>query len=92
MAAAGAPVEKYGTSDYTAACQTFYDLVMQTRLADRGQTELDAAAAAVGRRRAGESWAFGRAVSSADISALTAATLAAHRASRPHIVPRLIVG
>ena len=92
MEGAGAGVEKYGAGDYTAACQTFYDLVSEKRLAHRGQTELDGAAAAVGRRRAGESWTFGRAASSADISALTAATLAAHRASRPHIVPRLIVG
>ena len=90
--AAGVGVEPYKAPGYAAACQTFYDLVIERRLAHRGQVELDKAAAGVGRRSSGESWVFGRAVSSAEISPLVAATIAAHRASRPHIVPRLIVG
>ena len=88
----GAGVERYNAGEFTAACQVFYDLVMEKRLAHRGQSELDEAARVVGRRKMGESWAFGRAVSSGDISALVAAAIAAHRASRPHLVPRLIVG
>lgn len=92
LLAGGELVEPYSAGAFTAACQVFYDLVVEGRLAHRGQAELDAAARSVGRRKLGESWAFGRAVSSADISALVAAAVAAHRASRPHIVPRLIVG
>jgi Phage Terminase len=92
MLAAGEPVEICKAAQYTAACQTMFDLVGEGRLAHRGQVELDEAARAVGRRKFGDSWAFGRAASSADISALVAATLAAHRASRPHIAPVLIVG
>jgi hypothetical protein len=92
LVAAGEAVEPYNTSNYLAACQMFYDLVSEGRLAHRGQVELDAAARAVGRRAVADSWAFGRAVSSADISALVAAAVAAHRVSRPHIAPRIIVG
>ena len=66
--------------------------MIEGRLAHRGQAGLDDAARVVGRRKLGESWAFGRAVSSADISALVAAAIAAHRVSRPHIVPRIVVG
>ena len=92
LKAAGEPVEGYNASGFVAACQVLYDAVIEGRLAHRGQEELDEAARVVGRRKLGESWAFGRAVSSADISALVAAAVAAHRASRPHIVPRLVVG
>jgi hypothetical protein len=92
VAAGEALVEPYGASAYVAACQMFYDLVSEGRLAHRGQDELDAAARAVGRRAVADSWAFGRAVSSADISALVATTIAAHRVSRPHIAPRIVVG
>jgi Terminase large subunit, endonuclease domain len=90
--AAGVAVEPYKAPGYAAACQTFYDLVLKHRLAHRGQAELDEAARVVGRRSSGESWVFGRAVSSGEISPLVAATIASHRASRPHIVPRLVVG
>jgi phage terminase large subunit-like protein len=92
LVGAGEAIEPYNASAYVAACQMFYDLVSEGRLAHRGQEALDAAARAVGRRAVADSWAFGRAVSSADISALTAATIAAHRASRPHIAPRIVVG
>ena len=92
LARAGDPIEVYKAPTYTAACQTFYDLIVEGRLAHRGQAELDEAARVVGRRFVGDSWVFGRAVSSGEISSLVAAAVAAHRASRPHIVPRLIVG
>jgi hypothetical protein len=92
LAAAGQPVEGYNAGQFVAACQVFFDLVTEGRLAHRGQLELDEAARVVGRRKLGESWAFGRAVSSADISALVAAAVAAHRASRPHVAPQMIVG
>jgi Phage Terminase len=92
LRAGGRRIEPYKAPSYSAACQVFYDLVIEGRLAHRGQAELDEAARVVGRRSVGESWVFGRAVSSGDISALVAAAVAAHRASRPHIVPKLIVG
>jgi hypothetical protein len=89
MIAAGLPVIPYKAGTYTAACQVFFDLVTEERLAHRGQPVLDEAARVVGRRKLGESWAFGRAVSGGDISALVAAALAAHAASRPRMVPRV---
>jgi hypothetical protein len=92
LAGAGVGVEGYGAGEYVAACQVFFDLVVEGRLAHRSQGELDDAARVVGRRKLGESWAFGRAVSAADISALVAACVAAHRASRPRIVPRVVFG
>ena len=92
MRAAGGRVEPYQGPAYVAACQTLFDLVSERRLAHRGQPDLDEAARVAGRRTFGDSWAFGRVVSGADISPLVAATLAAHRVSRPHVVPRLIVG
>ena len=91
LVAAGDPVESYKAGAYSAACQVMFDLVVEGRLAHRGQPELDEAARIVGRRRAGDSWTFGRAVSSGDISPLVAATIAAHRASRPRLAPRIVV-
>jgi phage terminase large subunit-like protein len=91
LVAGGAPIEAYKAGAYAAACQVLYDLVGQGRLAHRGQIELDEAARCVGRRKMGDSWTFGRAVSSADISPLVAATLAAHRVSRPRVVPRIVI-
>jgi hypothetical protein len=85
--AAGVAVEPYNSTSYVAACQVFFDLVSSGRLAQRAQGPLDLAVAAAGRRPLGGSWVFGRAHPGAVISPLVAATLAAHRASRPHLVP-----
>jgi phage terminase large subunit-like protein len=92
LAGEGFAVEGYGGGDYAAACQSMFDLIVEGRLAHRGQSELDEAVRVVGRRTAGDSWVFGRAASAADISALVAATVAAHRAGRPHVLPRVVFG
>jgi hypothetical protein len=86
-AGAGVAVEPYNSTGYVAACQVLFDLVSSGRLAHRGQAPLDLAVAAAGRRPLGGSWVFGRAHPGAVISPLVAVTLAAHRASRPHLVP-----
>jgi hypothetical protein len=87
----GLRVDRAPAGDYQAGCQTFYDLTLEGRLAHRGQDVLDAAVAAAGRRPVGDSWVFGP-PAHRDISPLVAATLAAWRASRPHLVPKLVVG
>jgi hypothetical protein len=87
--AQGLALEGVRTPDYVTACQMFYDLTLERRLAHRGQETLDGAVRAAGKRTVAGAWAFG---SRGDISPLAAAVVAAWRASRPHIVPRLIVG
>ena len=89
---AGVNVEAYNMGQYVAACGTFYDLVAEGRLAHRGQGVLDLAVATAGRRNLSGSWVFGRSPKGADIAPLVAATLAAHRASRPHLLPVIITG
>jgi hypothetical protein len=85
--AAGVALETYNSTSYVAACQVFFDLVSSGRLSQRAERPLDLAVAAAGRRALGGSWVFGRAHPGAVISPLVAAALAAHRASRPHLVP-----
>lgn len=90
--AAGVVLDAYNAGQYVAACQSFYDLIVEGRLAQRGQGPLDLAVAAAGRRNLAGSWAFGRSPRGADIAPLVAATLAGHRASRPHLLPVIITG
>jgi len=88
--AAGIDLDAYNAGQYVAACQTMYDLIAEGRLAHRGQAALDLAVAAAGRRNLAGSWAFGRQPKGSSIAPLVAATLAAHRASRPHLLPIII--
>jgi hypothetical protein len=89
---AGVNVDAYNAGQYVAACGTFFDLVSEGRLAHRGQGPLDLAVATAGRRNLSGSWVFGRSPKGADIAPLVAATLAAHRTSRPHLLPVIVVG
>jgi hypothetical protein len=88
--AAGLALDAYNAGQYVTACQTFYDLVAEGRLAHRGQGPLDLAVAGAGRRNLSGSWAFGRSPRGGDIAPLVAAALAAYRSSRPHLLPVIV--
>ena len=90
--AAGVPVEAYTAGQYVAACQATYDLIAEGRLAHRGQGPLDLAVAGAGRRNLSGAWVFARVPGGSDIAPLVAATMAAHRSSRPHLLPIIITG
>lgn len=83
-------LEVLAVSGYTDACETFYDLLTTGRIRHSGQAPLDAAVDAAVRRHLGESWAWTRRATTADISPLVAVTVAAYQASRPR--PRAAVG
>lgn len=70
-------VEQTATGDYTAACAGLLDKITRHQVAHRGELPLDTAAAGAARRTIGDgAWAWGRRVSTADISPIEAGTLA----------------
>lgn len=70
-------VEQTPTGDYTAACAGMLDRIITRRVAHRGEQPLDAAAAGAARRLIGDGgWAWGRRMSTADISPVDAAAVA----------------
>lgn len=71
-----------GTRELTQGCGAFYDLVAQKKLRHLNQAPLNIAVDAGRKRSVGDSWAWHRRDTSADISPLVAATLAAHQASK----------
>jgi hypothetical protein len=87
-------LEPYSTASYVSACQTLYDLIHSDppRLRHRGEGALDIAAGTAVRRPLAGSWGFGRPDGGQDISALNAAAVACHMASRPQLVPKLAFG
>jgi hypothetical protein len=70
-------VTVYGTSDLLNACAYVYDAVTQGQAAHAGHTELELAVLGAVKRPIGDRWAWGRRVSSNDVSMLEGATLAA---------------
>lgn len=84
-------VETVGVTDHGRACGTFVDLLTAERLYHRAQGALTAAVEGAARRRLGDAWLWSRAKSSADISPLVAATLAAWGASRTRQLGRASV-
>jgi len=77
----GITVEKVGSQDYAAACGTFFDVVDEARCRHLGQDALAIAVKNAATRPLGDSWAWSRKNSAADISPLVAATLAVWQAS-----------
>jgi hypothetical protein len=73
---AGIRVHKYTTENMTYACGSFYDAVADGKIQIRHHALLDSAAAAVRKRRVGDSWLWGRQDASEDVCPLIAATLA----------------
>ena len=72
--AAGVKSEK--VSDLSAACASFYDRVLEGRIAVRTSADLDAAVAGAHRKMTGDTWQWARRTSTVDLSPLVAATLA----------------
>ena len=77
LAAVGVPTETVGTRDYAAACEQFYDAVMNPvpQLAHRDQPALNLAVSAARKRALGDAWAWARRLGT-DVSPLVAVTLA----------------
>jgi hypothetical protein len=71
------PLHVTSARDYARACQGFYDLVREGRLAHRDQPPLSVAVQAATRRRLTDGWAWSRSRSLGSIAPLCAASLAA---------------
>ena len=72
----GLTVIKTNGSEMAQACGLFFDAVEEGSLRHLGTTELRAAIRAAAKRPLGDSWAWSRRASAADISPLVAVTLA----------------
>lgn len=83
---AGVRLRICDTTDVLDACATTLDLVREQRLRHAKYAELDLAVNGAVRRMVGDRWAWGRKVSTADISTLEAGTLAAWLAAEPVLV------
>jgi hypothetical protein len=73
---AGVRLKVADTSDVLDACAGLFDLVQDEKLRHGSDPALDAAVEAAVTRSVGDRWAWGRRVSSADISVLESVTLA----------------
>jgi len=80
---AGVKLRVVDTREVLDACATLLDLVRERKVQHASYPELDLAVAGAVKRMVGDRWAWGRKVSSADISTLEAATLAAWSTSEP---------
>lgn len=80
---AGVALTILDTGGVLDACASLLDLVREGRVRHAMYPELEAAVAGAVRRLVGDRWAWGRKVSTSDISTLEAATLAAHLVSLP---------
>ena len=70
-------LEQTDTPDWSAACAGMLDRILKRQVQHRGDASLDIAVTAVNRREIGDGgWAWGRRVSTTDISPLEAATVA----------------
>jgi hypothetical protein len=76
LKAAGVQLLVTSTSDFLDACAEIYDAVETGRLVRSGNAALDEAAADAVPRFVGDRWAFGRRVSTGDISPIESVTLA----------------
>lgn len=80
---AGVRVQVVDTRWVLDACATILDLVRELKLRHAKYPELETAVAGAVRRLVGDRWAWGRKVSTSDISTLEAGTLAAHAVYLP---------
>jgi hypothetical protein len=82
LEAAGVHLEPYSTGDVLDACSAIFKRAQDRTIRHDSYEELDAAVRAAVRRDVQDRWAWGRKQSSADISTLEAATLAAWAATQ----------
>jgi hypothetical protein len=80
---AGVELTVLDTSTVLDACASLLDLVRERRVRHASYPELETAVNGAVRRLVGDRWAWGRKVSTADISTLEAVTLAAWSAMLP---------
>lgn len=78
LKAAAVDVKAISGREMAQACGQFYDLVADKGLRHLGQAELAAALLGAAKRPLGDAWAWGRRMSTSNISPLVAATLAVH--------------
>lgn len=86
LEAAGIRLVVRTTEEVLDACAAMRELVQVGRLRHDSYKELDDAVAGAARRPVGDRWAWGRKLSTSDISTLEAATLAAHTVYLPALV------
>jgi hypothetical protein len=79
---AGVRLKVTGTVEVLDACADLFNSVRDGKVRHESYPELDMAVAAAVKRPVGDRWAWGRRVSTADISVLEAVTLAAWWAER----------
>jgi hypothetical protein len=77
------------TTDVLDACAGLFDLVQEGKVHHQSFPELDRAVGAAVKRTVGDRWAWGRKVSTADISPLEGVTLAAWAAQKRSGVPAI---
>jgi hypothetical protein len=85
MEAAGLTVHVASTVDVLDSCAQMYALVREGKLSHAKYPELEVALKGASTRPVGDRWAWGRKTSSADISPLEAASLAAWWVARPEV-------
>jgi hypothetical protein len=78
---AGVPLRRLETSDATAACATLISLIGEDQLRHLGDPDLLRALEGASTRSYGDAWLWARRTSSADVTALVAATNALHAAA-----------
>lgn len=80
---AGVELTVLDTQGVMDACAALLDLVREGKIQHAVYPELEAAVQGAVRRLVGDRWAWGRKLSTSDISTLEAATLAAHAVTLP---------
>jgi len=90
---AGVRLRVAETADVLDACAGVFAAVADRRLRHQAFAELDAAVGGAVKRPVGDRWAWGRRLSTSDISVLETVTLAAWAARRPEpvVVPMIAV-
>jgi hypothetical protein len=85
MERAGVELTVLDTQGVMDACATLLDRVRERKVQHAMYPELEAAVQGAVRRLVGDRWAWGRKLSTSDISTLEAATLAAHAVTLPEV-------
>jgi hypothetical protein len=89
----GITVGTLTSREYTAACASFYDSILDRRVFHRSEPDLDLAVAGATRKPVGDGWGWGRRTSASEVSPLVAASLAAwgHDHRPPLAIPPAVV-
>ena len=82
LEAVGVHVIGMTTRDVVNACSGFYDAVIEQRVTIRRDVALDAAAAAVNKRKVGESFVWSRSSAETDVIPIMGASLAFYQATQ----------